>query len=159
LKKNTVDHKITSTLFPQKTLMIYLIIPLIAACILYFLLFHNSRPHPITDQASWHEPLLKQVSFYQKLNEKEQQIFRQRMAAFLEETYVDSVGFKLEELDEILVAASAIIPVFKFKEWRYNNLTGVVIYPDNFNEDLEYKNKDPNHMIGGVVGTGRFENK
>ncbi|WP_374004571.1 zinc-dependent peptidase [Nonlabens sp.] len=99
------------------------------------------------------------MSFYQKLNEKEQQIFRQRMAAFLEETYVDSVGFKLEELDEILVAASAIIPVFKFKAWRYNNLTGVVIYPDNFNEDLEYKNKDPNHMIGGVVGTGRFENK
>ncbi|MFT6095622.1 MAG: Mlc titration factor MtfA (ptsG expression regulator) [Nonlabens sp.] len=137
--------------------MIYLIIPLIAACILYFLLFHNSRPHPITDQASWHEPLLKQVSFYQKLNEKEQQIFRQRMAAFLEETYVDSVGFELEELDEILVAASAVIPVFKFKEWRYNNLTGVVIYPDNFNENLGYKNKDPNRMIGGLEGTGRFE--
>jgi Mlc titration factor MtfA (ptsG expression regulator) len=136
-----------------------LTIPLIAAGILYFLLFHNSRPHPITDQASWHEPLLKQVLFYQKLNEKEQQIFRHRMAAFLEETYVDSVGFKLEELDEILVAASAIIPVFKFKEWRYNNLTGVVIYPDNFNKDLGYKNQDPNHMIGGVLGTGRFENK
>jgi hypothetical protein len=123
--------------------MIYLIIPLIAAGILYVLLFHNSRPNTVTDRPFWHEPLLKQVSFYQKLNEKEQKIFRQRMAAFLEETYVDSVGFALEELDKILVAASAIIPVFKFKEWRYNNLTGVVIYPDNFNEDLGYKKKIP----------------
>jgi hypothetical protein len=137
--------------------MIYLIIPLIAAGVLYFLLFHNSRSSTIADRTSWHEALIKRVSFYQKLNEKEQKIFRQRMVAFLEETYVDSVGFELEELDEILVAASAVIPVFKFKEWRYNNLTGVVIYPDNFNEDLGYKNKDPNRMIGGLIGTGRFE--
>jgi Mlc titration factor MtfA (ptsG expression regulator) len=129
----------------------------IAAALLYVLLFHNSRSGPIADEPLWHKPLLKHVSFYAPLNEKKQKTFRQRMAAFLKETYVDSVGFELEELEKILVAASAVIPVFKFKEGRYSNLTGVVIYPDNFNENLGYKNNDPNRMIGGLVGTGRFE--
>jgi Mlc titration factor MtfA (ptsG expression regulator) len=139
--------------------MIYFIIPLFAAVVLYFLVFKKDAPKRVADQPQWHEPLLKQVSFYQKLNNKEQKVFRQRMAAFLEETYVDAVGFELEELDKILVAASAVIPVFKFKEWIYNNLSGVIIYPENFNENLGYADHQTDRMIGGLIGTGRFENQ
>jgi Mlc titration factor MtfA (ptsG expression regulator) len=62
-------------------------------------------------------------------------------------------------LDKILVAASAVIPVFKFKEWIYNNLSGVIIYPENFNENLGYADHQTDRMIGGLIGTGRFENQ
>lgn len=137
--------------------MLYLIIPLIAAVVLYFLVFKESTPQRKKDHPSWHAALEKHVSFYEQLTAQDQKIFRQRMVAFLEETYVDAVGFEIEELDKILVAASAVIPVFKFKEWSYNNLTGVIIYPDNFNEDLGYGDDHPDRMIGGLVGTGRFE--
>jgi Mlc titration factor MtfA (ptsG expression regulator) len=137
--------------------MIYFILPLIAAVALYFFVFKKGAPKRLTDQPQWHETLLKQVSFYKKLNNKEQKVFRQRMAAFLKETYVDAVGFELEELDKLLVAASAVIPVFRFKEWTYNNLSGVIIYPENFNENLGYADHHSDRMIGGLIGTGRFE--
>jgi hypothetical protein len=137
--------------------MIYFIIPLLAAILLYFLVFKKDAPKRVADQPHWHKPLVKYVYFYEKLNDKEQKVFRQRMAAFLKETYIDAVGFELEELDQILVAASAVIPVFRFKEWTYNNLSGVIIYPENFNENLGYADHHADRMIAGLVGTGRFE--
>lgn len=137
--------------------MIYFIIPLLAAVILYFLVFKKDAPKRLTDQPQWHEPLLNYVSFYENLNDQEQKVFRQRMSAFLKETFVDAVGFELEELDKLLVAASAVIPVFRFKEWSYNNLSGVIIYPENFNENLGYADYHSDRMIGGLIGTGRFE--
>lgn len=137
--------------------MIYFIVPLLAAVALYFFVLKKGAVQLGTDQIQWHEPLLKYVSFYKNLNNKEQKVFRQRMSAFLNETYVDAVGFELEELDKILVAASAVIPVFRFKEWSYNNLSGVIIYPENFNENLGYEEHHSDRRIGGLVGTGRFE--
>jgi Mlc titration factor MtfA (ptsG expression regulator) len=137
--------------------MIYFIIPILAAVVLYFLVFKKNAPKRLADQPQWHEPLLKYVSFYENLNHQEQKVFRQRMSAFLNETYVEAVGFELEELDKLLVAASAVIPVFRFKEWSYNNLSGVIIYPENFNENLGYADHHSDRMIGGLVGTGRFE--
>jgi Mlc titration factor MtfA (ptsG expression regulator) len=137
--------------------MIYFIIPILAAVVLYFLVFKKNALKRLADQPQWHEPLLKYVSFYENLNHQEQKVFRQRMSAFLNETYVEAVGFELEELDKLLVAASAVIPVFRFKEWSYNNLSGVIIYPENFNENLGYADHHSDRMIGGLVGTGRFE--
>ncbi|GGW48979.1 hypothetical protein GCM10007383_36240 [Arenibacter certesii] len=65
--------------------------------------------------------------------------------------------FELEELDKVLIAASAVIPVFGFKEWHYTNLSGILLYPDNFNEDMQFSSKDNSRNIGGIVGNGRFE--
>ena len=39
------------------------------------------------------------------------------MVAFLADIYIDAVDFELEEIDRVLVAASAIIPVFHFNRW------------------------------------------
>jgi len=76
---------------------------------------------------------------------------------FLSEVYIDAVQFELEELDKVLIAASAVIPVFGFKEWHYTNLSGILLYPDNFNEDMQFSSKDNSRNIGGIVGNGRFE--
>lgn len=76
---------------------------------------------------------------------------------FLSEVYIDTVKLELEELDKILIAASAVIPVFGFEEWHYTNLSGILLYPDKFNEDMHSSSKDNAWNIGGIVGNGRFE--
>ena len=49
--------------------------------------------------------------------------------------------------------------MFNFPNWSYNNLTGIIVYPDSFNEELQFSNKDKNKRILGMVGTGRFKNQ
>jgi Mlc titration factor MtfA (ptsG expression regulator) len=103
-------------------------------------------------------PILKEhVLFYRKLSLEEQAVFQKRMMAFLSEVHIDGVSIEIEDLDKILIAASAVIPVFGFKEWYYNNLSGIILYPDTFNEDLEFSNTDKKRRILGMIGTGRYE--
>ncbi|WP_338360046.1 M90 family metallopeptidase [Yeosuana marina] len=114
---------------------------------------HAIRPFP----EYWHRLLIENVLFYQNLSKEKQAVFQQRMMQFLREVYIDGVEMELEELDKILIAASAVIPVFGFKEWHYTNLSGILLYPDYFNEDMQFSSKDNSRNIGGIVGNGRFE--
>ncbi len=107
----------------------------------------------------WHNILRDNVLFYQKLTEKEQQLFREKMSRFLATVHIRAIKFKIEELDTLLVAASAVIPVFRFSSWHYTNLTTVLIYPDYFDDNLQFDAKVTHRNIGGLVGTGRFENQ
>lgn len=105
----------------------------------------------------WHKLLMDNVLFYRNLSNNRQLIFQQKIMQFLSEVYIDGVQLELEELDKILIAASAVIPVFGFKEWHYTNLSGILLYPDYFNEDMQFSSKDNARNIGGIVGNGRFE--
>ena len=105
----------------------------------------------------WHSILVKKVLFYKNLSKENQLIFRKRMMLFLSEINIEGVNTEIEELDKILIASSGIIPVFGFPNWSYNNLSGIIVYPDSFNEDLQFSDKDKNKRILGMVGTGRFE--
>lgn len=58
-----------------------------------------------------------------------------------------------------MIASGAVIPVFGFKDWHYPTVTGIIIYPDNFNEDLEFLDKSGLKRIAGAIGTGRLEKK
>ncbi|OAB76000.1 M90 family metallopeptidase [Cochleicola gelatinilyticus] len=106
---------------------------------------------------NWHPLLLEHVHFYRDLSEADQKLFQKRMMLFLSEVTIEAVEIKLEELDTILIAASAVIPVFGFKEWHYKNLSGIILYPNNFNGDLEFDHEGESKVISGLVGSGRFE--
>ena len=143
--------------------MIYLF-PFLFIALVLFLLFNKNgvfgkKPKAKKFPQQWHPILLDKVHFYKKLSKKKQTFFQKRMMLFLSGVYIESVQFKLEEIDIILVASSAIIPVFRFKEWHYSNLSTVLIYPDHFNEDLSFSSSDSNRRIAGMVGTGRFKNQ
>ncbi len=105
----------------------------------------------------WKAILEAEVLFYQKLSTANKTAFKTKMLSFLNKTNIEAVGFVLEEKDVVLVAASAIIPVFHFKNFSYSNLRTVLIYPDYFDKDLNIEG--PNRNIAGLVGTGRFENQ
>lgn len=121
--------------------------------------YKTSKPKRIESiPDSWHSLLLNHVLFYKKLSSDEERLrFRKKMQNFLSETHVEAVNFKIEELDTVLVAASAVIPTFCFDNWHYPNLSTVLIYPDYFNEDLQFEGESRN--IAGLVGTGRFKNQ
>ncbi len=104
----------------------------------------------------WHKLLLENVLYYRNLSKGRQLVFQQRMMQFLSEVYIEGVQFELEELDKILIVVSAVIPVFGFKEWHYTNLSGILLYPDNFNEDMQFGSKDNARNIGGIEWSGRF---
>lgn len=136
------------------------IIPLVLFVFILLLLSRKrKKSQPKSFPKHWHDLLLKNVQFYKKRIEEEQLIFQKRMMLFLDEVTIEAVQFELEELDTIFVAASAVIPVFGFKEWRYNNLSTVLIYPDYFDENLSFDADVKGRKIAGLVGTGRFKNQ
>ncbi|WCO01269.1 M90 family metallopeptidase [Psychroserpens ponticola] len=137
--------------------MVYI---LIFVVILLFTIhfYRKAKRHSVKSfPEHWNKLLMENVLYYQNLSEDKQLVFQQRMMQFLSEVYIDGVQCELEELDKILIAASAVIPVFGFKEWHYTNLSGILLYPDNFNEDMGFSSKDNSRNIGGLVGNGRFE--
>ena len=122
--------------------------------------FYQTRKKDIESfPSNWHTVLVKEVEFYRLLSAEEQLRFQNRMMQFLSEVYIDSVDLEITELDKILIASSAIIPIFAFNDWHYTTLSGVILDPDNFNEDFEFSDKSKSKQIAGVVGTGRLEGK
>ncbi|RMA57263.1 M90 family metallopeptidase [Ulvibacter antarcticus] len=108
---------------------------------------------------NWHAILIEKVHFYRDLSKVNQKIFQKRMMLFLSEVHIEGVKLTVEDTDRVLIAASAVIPVFGFKEWHYNNLSGIILYPDNFDGDLEFEVSGESKIIAGLVGSGRFENQ
>ena len=52
----------------------------------------------------------------------------------------------------MLVASSAVIPIFGFPDWKYKNLTNVILYPDTFDQEFQFEGE--NRSILGMVGSG-----
>lgn len=105
----------------------------------------------------WRTILKKEVSFYTKLNKEEKALFEFKIQEFVANCEIVGAETVVTELDKVLVAASAVIPIFAFPEWKYKNLDTVIIYPNTFNQDFETIGKD--RTILGMVGTGYMEGK
>lgn len=139
--------------------MIYIIL-FVVLVVFAIYAFKRNKKRPVQSFPKNWEPLLNDnVLFYRNLTPPDKKRFRTRMMLFLTEVYIEAVNTELEDLDKILIAASAVIPVFGFKQWHYNNLSGIIIYPDNFNDDLEFEQDGEKRIIAGLVGSGRFKNQ
>lgn len=92
------------------------------------------------------------VPFYQQLNNHGKEEFEKRAARFLGTTKITGVKTIVEDIDRALIAASAIIPIFNFSGWEYQNLNEVLLYPDSFDHEFVQQGKGRN--ILGMVGSG-----
>jgi len=101
--------------------------------------------------------LNKEVVFYKNLNQINKVTFEYKIQEFLLNHRITGIECDLTIEDNLLVAASAVIPIFKIPNWNYSNLYDVFIYPDNFNDHHEVKGD--NRTILGMVGTGYMEGK
>ena len=100
----------------------------------------------------WRSLLEEQSVFYQDLDQNRKPEFEKRVQIFLQQTRVTGINSTVEELDKVLIGASAIIPIFAFPDWEYVNLREVLLYPDSFNHDFEQEGT--NRSILGMVGEG-----
>ncbi|MEO3404800.1 M90 family metallopeptidase [Mucilaginibacter sp. CAU 1740] len=98
------------------------------------------------------QQLSAHIPYYQKLDEGNKIIFEQKVEAFLTGITIEGVGTTVDDIDRIMIAASAVIPIFGFSDWKYRNLTNVILYPDTFDGEFQFEGE--NRSILGMVGTG-----
>ena len=109
-------------------------------------------------QPQWSVFLQQSVSFYRTLSKEDRLCFEQRALLFLATTRVESSqDVTVDDNDRLLVAASAIIPVWGFPGWHYFNIKSVILLPARFNEQYQYGM--PDSRISGMVGTGVMSGK
>ena len=122
--------------------------------LIFSLLARQRKKIIITDPfpETYRDILKTQVPFYQQLNEDNKKEFEKRLQQFLKQVRITGVKTTVEDLDKVLIPASAIIPIFNFPGWEYIHLHEVLLYPDSF--DHEFQQKGGNRSILGMVGNG-----
>jgi len=144
----------------DKIIGIFLFIALFA--IIFYLFFRNiknskwkkpSKPFP----ANWRIILAEKVGFYNGLDAEEKKLFEFKIQEFLLNCRITGIQTTVNETDKLLVAASAIIPIFAFPSWQYNNIYEILLYPDKFNYNFETSGES--RSILGMVGSGYMEGK
>ncbi len=98
------------------------------------------------------------VGFYRRLDYGERERFRKAAAEFLKHVAITPVNTIITDTDRVLVAASAVIPMFAFPGWTYPYLEEVLVYNDHFNTEFQSEG-DEHRNIMGLVGTGAYQNK
>jgi len=96
--------------------------------------------------------LLANVPFYNDLDDTDKQIFKDRIRDFLAHTTIRGVDTDVEDLDRILIASGAIMLIFSFPDWKYNNIAEVLLYKGAFNK--EYSTVGVERNVLGMVGEG-----
>ena len=110
----------------------------------------NLSPVPLKE--NYKTILCDHIPFYQQLDEAGKLEFENRVQHFLNTTRITGVKTTVEDMDSVLVAASAVIPIFNFPGWEYVNLHEVLLYPDSF--DHEFQQQGSHRSIIGMVGSG-----
>jgi len=103
--------------------------------------------------AEWEEILLKHVSFFATLPEDQKQRFRDELRVFISEKRITGIKTDVDETTRVLAASSAIIPIFGFSSWEWNQIREILIYPMRFSEDFAMGD-DGGHSTLGMVGSG-----
>jgi Mlc titration factor MtfA (ptsG expression regulator) len=143
------------TTFTNQNMIISLVI-LFSFLLIIYIIFTKRKSSGTIDSGktaiAYSELLNKHVPYYQKLEDAARKRFELSVQDFLQYVRIEGVGTAITDIDKLLIASSAIIPVFGFPEWKYKNLTNVILYPDAFDNDFQVEGESRN--ILGMVGSG-----
>ncbi len=101
----------------------------------------------------WEAVLQRDVVFFRALDPEQQGRFRREVQVFLGEKRITGIKLELDTTTRVLVAASAIIPIFGFPEWEWNQISEVLVYPGRFDSEFRFDSGKERHTLG-MVGTG-----
>ena len=138
-------------------IVIRIIVAFLVAMFLYRFLTRKDRrraalrkpPFP----ATWETILQRKVPFFQTLDESEKDRFREEVRIFLSEKRITGIKTSVDDTVRVLVATSAIIPIFGFPGWEWDQISEVLIYPTTFNEQYEIGRVGDRDVLG-MVGRG-----
>ena len=122
--------------------------------VLLGLLFNpKKRTRLLTPLPDAYKDLLNEnVAFYRRLDETGKINFESRVQYFLSTIRITGVKTTVEDIDKVLIGASAIIPIYAFNDWEYINLREVLLYPETFGKYFQTEGRDRSVM--GMVGNG-----
>ena len=101
----------------------------------------------------WEAVLQRDVVFFRILDPAAQLRFRRQVQVFLGEKRITGIKVQVDATTRVLVAASAIIPIFGFPDWEWNQINEILVYPNRFDNKFEFGDEQ-GHNILGMVGTG-----
>lgn len=133
-----------------------LIVLLLIVAIIVIAVFYKKPSKQIALPHDYQELLMKHVAFYRSINNEEKIRFENKIKEFLGYVRIHGVNTGVEDIDKLLVAASAVIPIFAFPEWKYYNLRDVLLYPDIFDKD-EFLSGNNNRNTLGMIGNGAMQ--
>jgi Mlc titration factor MtfA (ptsG expression regulator) len=114
----------------------------------------KKRGNKITVLPDVYKALLNEhVDYYKKQDENTKTRFENLVQEFLSYVRIEGVGTEVTDLDRVLIASSAVIPILGFPDWKYRNLTNVILYPDTFDQKFQFEG-DKDRNILGMVGSG-----
>jgi Mlc titration factor MtfA (ptsG expression regulator) len=135
--------------------MQYLVFAIIVAVVAFLFYRYVTRDSRVKQQAlaeefpaTWRQILSERVAFYLSLTANDKQRFEKKIQVFLAQTRVTGIETDIDDTTRVLVAASAVIPVFGFPDWEYSNLSEVLVVPDAWTQQ-----RDPNKEYVGLEGT------
>lgn len=140
--------------------MTSMLIILIVGIICFFLFRRKDQTSHQADvdfPGSWRMILDQKVLFYHNLIPSEQKRFEKDVSRFLKKVRITGVHTSVDITDKLLVASSAVIPVFGFPDWDYRFLDEVLLYPGSFDSNYQISSKE--ETITGMVGSGPMEGK
>lgn len=139
------------TIFQLLTMLLLIVIVILLAYKM------KGEKQIITMPENYKEVLTDYVKFYWQLSEKDKEYFEKRVEQFLLAVPVTGVNAEVEDLDRLLIASAAVIPVFNISDWQYINLHEILVYPGTFNQEFEQDGFD--RPVTGMVGTGPMQHK
>ncbi len=108
-------------------------------------------------RSGWRNFLQEKVLFYRRLNPEEKELFERKILDFVVDYDINGVDIDVDDFDRVLVAASAIIPVFRFPKWYYKDLKTIYLFRDSFN--ISHPMFPKGTQLNGLVGYGGIKNK
>jgi MtfA peptidase len=98
----------------------------------------------------WKKILEDRVMFYRKLSSDEKERFYRSVCDFIRNVRISAVkGVAIDNTDRLLVASSAVIPVFSFPGWEYVNIGEVLIY-DGMVQTRQKEEENKKNILGQV---------
>ncbi|WP_261353364.1 zinc-dependent peptidase [Telmatocola sphagniphila] len=94
--------------------------------------------------------LERHVAYFRSLSDPEKARFRQLWKIFLNEIRIIGIRTEVDDTVRLLVAASAIIPIFGLHDWEYHRLGEVLIYPESLSEKYQTTGNAYENILGMV---------
>jgi Mlc titration factor MtfA (ptsG expression regulator) len=87
---------------------------------------------------SWRQLLLERYDHYERLDAEWRRRFEDDLRIFLAEKRITGVGVEVSEELRLLVAASAVTLSVGWPDYEWDQLTEVLLYPDDFDRDYTF---------------------
>lgn len=108
-----------------------------------------SKPFP----EAWRVILTDRVAFYSALTDTEKLRFEKQVQLFIARTRITGIKTSIDDTTRLLVACSAVIPIFGFRGgWEYDNLGEVLVFPDAWKLDRD-EDREVKPLEGTLLGS------